>query len=186
MSERSGRSTRAISSPDLIMRLAAAKRSGKALSWLNLHFLMMRVRSAQLLESSFFGTRCRATGRLPARLGQHAVVRSRHPGRYPKLASPTLSHPAFEPLTEHHALSTGLFDRGGCFDRYPRGQDDVVSVPSGTTSQSELRASDRFDFTSSGTPTPSRISSGIMRSPMRCRPRLLLRASSASGLASSA
>ena len=36
------------------------------------------------------------------------VVQSRHPGRYPKLRSLTLSHPAFEPLTEHHAFSTGL------------------------------------------------------------------------------
>ena len=36
------------------------------------------------------------------------VVRSRHPGRYPKLEGSTLSHPAFEPLTEHHAFSTGF------------------------------------------------------------------------------
>ena len=41
---------------------------------------------------------------LPARLGQHEVVQSRHPGRYPKLESPTLSYPAFEPLTERHAF----------------------------------------------------------------------------------
>ena len=39
------------------------------------------------------------------------VARSRHPGRYPKLEGSTLSHPAFEPLTEHHAFTTGLFDR---------------------------------------------------------------------------
>ena len=138
----------------------------KALSWGNLHFEMSAVHSALLPEGSFFETRCLATGRLPTRLSQLEVVRSRHPGRYPKLASPTLSHPAFEPLTEHHAFSTGLFD-AALPHRYPRGQDDVVSVPSSPTSQPELRASDRFDFTSSGTPTPSRISSGIMRSPMR-------------------
>jgi hypothetical protein len=31
-------------------------------------------------------------------------VHSRHPGRYPKLESSTLSYPAFEPLTERHAF----------------------------------------------------------------------------------
>jgi hypothetical protein len=36
------------------------------------------------------------------------MVQSRHPGRYPKLRSLTLSYPAFEPLTEHHAFFTGL------------------------------------------------------------------------------
>ena len=34
-------------------------------------------------------------------------VCSRHPGRYPKLRSLTLSYPAFKPPTEHHAFSTG-------------------------------------------------------------------------------
>ena len=36
------------------------------------------------------------------------VVQSRHPGRYPKLEGSTLSHPTFEPRTEHHAFATGL------------------------------------------------------------------------------
>ena len=44
----------------------------------------------------------------PALLGQHGVVQSRHRGRYPKLGSLTLSYPAFEPLTERRAFSTGL------------------------------------------------------------------------------
>ncbi len=39
----------------------------------------------------------------PTLLGQLGVVQSRHPGRYPKLGSLTLSYPAFEPLTERHA-----------------------------------------------------------------------------------
>jgi hypothetical protein len=71
-----------------------------------------RVRFALLPEGSFFGTRCLATGGLLARLRQTVSVRSRHPGRYPKLEGSTLSHPAFEPLTEHHASLTGCF--GGC------------------------------------------------------------------------
>jgi len=66
-----------------------------------------RIRLAQLPEGSFSGTRCLATGMLRARLRQIEMVRSRHPGRYPKLEGSTLSHPAFEPLTEHHAFSTG-------------------------------------------------------------------------------
>ena len=57
------------------------------------------------------------------------VVQSRHPGRYPKLRSLTLSDPAFEPLTEHHAFSTGLMTAAVASGAYPRGQIDVVSVP---------------------------------------------------------
>ena len=60
-------------------------------------------------------------GRLEARLCQLQTVRSRHPGRYPKLEGSTLSHPAFEPLTEHHAFSTGLFNAA-----------EAASIPSGT------------------------------------------------------
>ena len=40
----------------------------------------------------------------PARLVSMQGVQSRHPGRNPKLESSTLSYPAFEPLTERHAL----------------------------------------------------------------------------------
>ncbi len=45
---------------------------------------------------------------LPSTSRSAWMVQSRHPGRYPKLRSLTLSYPAFEPLTEHHAFSTGL------------------------------------------------------------------------------
>lgn len=72
-------------------------------------FYKTRAGSAQLPEGSFFQARCPAIGRLPGTLGQLEVVRSRHPGRYPKLEGSTLSHPAFGPLTEHQAFSTGLF-----------------------------------------------------------------------------
>ena len=58
-----------------------------------------------------------AAGTSPSAL----VVQSRHPGRYPKLESFTLSYPAFEPLTEHHALPTGLFNEA-TLRRYPRGR----------------------------------------------------------------
>jgi len=66
-----------------------------------------RIRSALLPHGSFFRTRCLVVGRLEAGVGQLEMVRSRHPGRYPKLEGSTLSHPALEPLTEHHAFSTG-------------------------------------------------------------------------------
>jgi hypothetical protein len=78
-----------------------------ALSWKDVANRGVRAHSAQLHEGSFFGTRCLGTGGLGARLCQWELVRSRHPGKYPKLESSTLSHPAFEPLTEHHATKTG-------------------------------------------------------------------------------
>jgi len=55
------------------------------------------------------------------------VVQSRHPGRYPKLKSSTLSYPAFEPLTERHAFATGLLNEAFA-SPIPSGSDDVVSV----------------------------------------------------------
>ena len=56
-----------------------------------------------------------------------SVVQSRHPGRYPKLKSSTLSYPAFEPLTERHAFATGLLNEAFA-SPIPSGSDDVVSV----------------------------------------------------------
>ena len=101
------------------------------------------------------------------------VVCSRHPGRNPKLEGFTLSYPAFKPLTEHHASSTGLLNTSEVvFDTL--GAETMLSVCiAATTSQSEPRASDVMDFTSgtSSIQTPNRIKSGINRSPMFVAPR---------------
>ena len=50
----------------------------------------------------------------PARLGQRVVIRSRHPDKYPKLESSTLSDLEFEPLTEHHALERACSKEHEC------------------------------------------------------------------------
>ena len=56
------------------------------------------------------------------------VVQSRHPGRYPKLRSLTLSYPAFEPLTEHHAFSTGLLTAAARAATPALGEGSMLSV----------------------------------------------------------
>ena len=76
----------------------------KALSWLNLLFEVSAYAQRYDPKVDFLGLVVQrlAGGRGTARSA--FVVPSRHPGRYPKLESSTLSHPALEPLTEHHAL----------------------------------------------------------------------------------
>jgi len=95
--------------------------AGRALSWLNLRFGMRAYVQRDYREGNFFWARCPVTRSLPGKSRSAWVVPSRHPGRYPKLESPTLSYPALEPLTEHRALTTGLFNRA-----------DARSIPSGS------------------------------------------------------
>lgn len=109
----------------------------------------------------------------------------------------TLSHPAFEPLTEHHALCTGLFRQAMksiLAWPIPTRRRRCCQCASSTTSQLELRASDEFDSTcSSAAPpvfssklTPNLISKGSINSPMLFSPRDFLLAASTSGWASAA
>ncbi len=68
----------------------------------------VRVHLAALPHGSFFESQSPMDCRPPSTSRSALMVQSRHPGRYPKLRSLTLSYPAFEPLTEHHASHTGL------------------------------------------------------------------------------
>lgn len=68
----------------------------------------MREPVAALPHGNFFATQGPMACALPSTSRSAWMVQSRHPGRYPKLRSLTLSYPAFEPLTEHHAFSTGF------------------------------------------------------------------------------
>jgi len=79
----------------------------------------------------------------PALLGQFGVVQSRHPSRYPKLSSLTLSYPAFEPLARVSRFFHGLVIKAGALSM-PSVSMDVVSVPGGAkqiTAGYELRTS---------------------------------------------
>jgi hypothetical protein len=75
----------------------------KALSWANLRFAMSAY-GQHYYGSVVFWDTLSSDLIAAARPGQLEVVPSRLPGGYPKLESPTLSHPALEPLTEHHAF----------------------------------------------------------------------------------
>jgi hypothetical protein len=87
-----------------------------------------RVRLRFYREGRFLGAGCPVAWGLPGAARSVGVAPSRHPGRYPEPEDSTLSHPALEPLTEHHAFSTGLFNRGRLarLGEHPRGQTDIV------------------------------------------------------------
>ena len=90
----------------------------KALSWSNLLFGMRAYIQRDHLMVVFLEVVVQwlyaaSTAR------QHSRVQSRHPGRNPKLESPTLSYPAFEPLTERHAF------RRACSTKHLRSVDTL-------------------------------------------------------------